>query len=430
MECSSSNHSSDFSSQSAEYKLEMDETAKSYRRHFITREHFNYYGMDEALGHVIMSIKNEVISSQPHYRVIVRKRNGTTHDILPAHSFHGDPPHPGKIAKVLCEDLSTEKFHPVLFPHGSEMIVNFDEHVLSNSFKFGIICQKRGQSKEEELFCNRGHCTAMDAFLNLLGQRVQLKDFKGFRGGLDTQHGQTGAESVYTTFKEREIMFHVSTLLPHTDGDPQQLQRKRHIGNDIVAIIFQEANTPFAPDMIASHFLHAFVVVQPVDPDSPDTAYRVAVTARDDVPFFGPSLPSFCLKGSELREFILTKLINAEHACYKAKRFAKLEERTRAALLESLYQELHAQNTKLFSHVPICIDVSKASEPNRIFDTFRRAIGGKVRSQSMDSQLAGNAVAPSGVGKRNNGFSVLPSVGETQSPSPKWVTIYMYIILV
>lgn len=55
-----------------------------------------------------------------------------------------------------------------------------------------------------------------------------------------------------------------------------QLQRKRHIGNDIVAIIFQEANTPFAPDMIASHFLHAFVVVQPVDPDSPDTAYRVS----------------------------------------------------------------------------------------------------------------------------------------------------------
>jgi hypothetical protein len=29
-----------------------------------------------------------------------RKKNGTTHDILPAHSFQGDLPHPGKIAKV------------------------------------------------------------------------------------------------------------------------------------------------------------------------------------------------------------------------------------------------------------------------------------------------------------------------------------------
>ena len=45
-------------------------------------------------------------------------------------------------------------------------------------------------------------------------------------------------------------MFHVSTLLPYTIGDAQQLQRKRHIGNDIVAIVFQEQNTPFCPDMI------------------------------------------------------------------------------------------------------------------------------------------------------------------------------------
>lgn len=57
-------------------------------------------------------------------------------------------------------------------------------------------------------------------------------------------------QSVYTQFKHKEVMFHVSTLLPYTVGDAQQLQRKRHIGNDIVAIVFQEENTPFCPDMI------------------------------------------------------------------------------------------------------------------------------------------------------------------------------------
>lgn len=40
------------------------------------------------------------------------------------------------------------------------------------------------------------------------------------------------------------------------------MQRKRHIGNDIVAVVFQDENTPFVPDMIASNFLHAYVVVQ------------------------------------------------------------------------------------------------------------------------------------------------------------------------
>lgn len=56
---------------------------------------------------------------------------------------------------------------------------------------------------------------------------------------------------------------------------PLQLQRKRHIGNDIVAIIFQDESTPFVPDMIASNFLHAYVVVQLTRGTSGDTLYKV-----------------------------------------------------------------------------------------------------------------------------------------------------------
>ena len=44
-----------------------------------------------------------------------------------------------------------------------------------------------------------------------------------FRGGLDVSHGQTGLESVYTVFRQRDIMFHVSTKLPYTEGDVQQV---------------------------------------------------------------------------------------------------------------------------------------------------------------------------------------------------------------
>lgn len=53
----------------------------------------------------------------------------------------------------------------------------------------------------------------------------------------------------------------------------------------------------------------------------------MSVTARDDVPFFGPTLPSPSIfrKGPEFKEFLLTKLINAENACYKAHKFATLE---------------------------------------------------------------------------------------------------------
>lgn len=44
-----------------------------------------------------------------------------------------------------------------------------------------------------------------------------------FRGGLDVTHGQTGSESVYHNFHNKEIMFHVSTKLPYTEGDTQQV---------------------------------------------------------------------------------------------------------------------------------------------------------------------------------------------------------------
>lgn len=155
------------------------------------------------------------------------------------------------MAKLLCDEVTTERFSPVAFPGGSELILQYDEHVITNTYKFGknakifnilnlgVIYQKLGQTNESELFSNANTSAAFDEFLSILGDRVQLKNFDGYRGGLDTHYGQTGTESVYTSFRQKEIMFHVSTLLPFTPGDAQQLQRKRHIGNDIVAIIFQ-----------------------------------------------------------------------------------------------------------------------------------------------------------------------------------------------
>ena len=84
---------------------------------------------------------------------------------------------------------------------------------------------------------------------------------------------------------------------------------------------------------------------------------QVCVTAREDVPPFGPVLPdppiftdvrdrditphdslqplcvrpiqifnlTLVLQSSLLRQFLLTKLINAEISCYKAERFSRLE---------------------------------------------------------------------------------------------------------
>ncbi|XP_041800894.1 rap1 GTPase-activating protein 1 isoform X8 [Chelmon rostratus] len=326
-------------------KLECNTTATIYRKHFLGKEHFNYYSVDSALGHLVFSLKYDVIGDQEHLRLMLRNKLKTHHDVIPI-SCLTEFPNVVQMAKLVCEEVNVDRFFPVLYPKASRLIVTFDEHVISNNFKFGVIYQKFGQTSEEELFGNSEESPAFVEFLEFLGEKIELHNFKGFRGGLDVTHGQTGTESVYCNYRNKEVMFHVSTKLPYTEGDTQQLQRKRHIGNDIVAIVFQEENTPFVPDMIASNFLHAYVVVQVVNPCTDNVLYRVSVTARDDVPFFGPALPNPAVfkKGPEFHEFLFTKLINAEYACYKAEKFAKLEERTRSALLETLYEELHVNS--------------------------------------------------------------------------------------
>ncbi|XP_049608426.1 rap1 GTPase-activating protein 1 isoform X3 [Syngnathus scovelli] len=326
-------------------KLECNTTATFYRKHFLAKEHFNYYSVDGALGHLVFSLKYDVIGDQEHLRLMLRTKQKTYHDVIPI-SCLTEFPNVVQMAKLVCEEVNVDRFFPVLYPKASRLIVTFDEHVISNNFKFGVIYQKFGQTSEEELFGNNQESPAFVEFLEFLGEKIELHHFKGFRGGLDVTHGQTGTESIYCNYGNKEVMFHVSTKLPYTEGDTQQLQRKRHIGNDIVAIVFQEENTPFVPDMIASNFLHGYVVIQVVNPCSDNVLYKVSVTARDDVPFFGPALPNPAVfkKGPEFHEFLFTKLINAEYACYKAEKFAKLEERTRSALLETLYEELHVNS--------------------------------------------------------------------------------------
>ncbi|KAM6946764.1 rap1 GTPase-activating protein 1 isoform 2-T2 [Lycodopsis pacificus] len=395
-------------------KLETNSTAKIYRKQFMGKEHFNYYTMDAALGHLVFSMKYDVIGDQEHLRLMLRTKLKTYHDVIPI-SCLTEFPNVVQMAKLVCEEVNVDRFYPVLYPKASQLIITFDEHVISNNFKFGVIYQKFGQTSEEELFGNMEESPSFVEFLELLGHRIELHDFRGFRGGLDVTHGQTGTESIYTSFHSKEIMFHVSTKLPYTEGDSQQLQRKRHIGNDIVAIMFQEENTPFVPDMIQSNFLHAYVVVQVENACTDNVTYKVSVTARDDVPFFGPALPDPAIfkKGPEFREFLFTKLINAEYACCKAEKFAKLEERTRSALLETLYEEVHINSQSMMGlgGDEDKLENGAAGGGGGFFESFKRVI--RSRSQSMDAMGLSN--------KKSHTVSTSHSGSFTHNPaeSPK-----------
>lgn len=59
----------------------------------------------------------------------------------------------------------------------------------------------------------------------------------------------TGTHSIFSTIEDISIMFHVATMLPLDVKDQDQpiLERKRHIGNDVVVLIFKDGHTPIDP---------------------------------------------------------------------------------------------------------------------------------------------------------------------------------------
>jgi RAP1 GTPase activating protein 1 len=238
-------------------KFESEEFARIYRNHFLNCEHFNFRAYDEVLGPLVLSLKlcdesgesgddaqsdtnGAAEASSKSVQLIARLNSGSIHKYIHSTELGGTPELvPSRLAKFIVPEITTEQFEPVLCPQASELIMQYDEHRIVNTFKFGLIYQKVGQVTEEAMFGNRTHSPAMEEFMNWIGRIIPLADHQGYRGGLDTKHGQTGKFTLYETFHGNEIMFHVSTFLPFIESDPQQLQRKCHIGNDIVAIVFQ-----------------------------------------------------------------------------------------------------------------------------------------------------------------------------------------------
>lgn len=121
-------------------------------------------------------------------------------------------------------------------------LLKFEQSQLLSSFKFAVLYAGKhswliilylpfytapGQASESEFYGNTKHSSDFEEFLNFLGERIELKGWTGFRAGLDVRSGTTGSHSVFTKFMELNIMFHVSTFLPYTPGDSQQVRNQQ-----------------------------------------------------------------------------------------------------------------------------------------------------------------------------------------------------------
>ncbi|XP_045534486.1 signal-induced proliferation-associated 1-like protein 3 [Papilio machaon] len=333
-----------------------------YRNYFYTQPHQNWFGMEENLGPVAISIKKERVELRRgggdalapasqlawHYRVIVRTaelltiRGSVLEDALPIvkPSNNSATYNTKDVLEYIAPEIQLSCLRLGITNSGAEeQLLRLDEQCVTRHYKVGVMYCKSGQSTEEEMYNNQEAGPAFVEFLQMLGQTVRLKDFDKYKAGLDNRTDSTGLYSVYTTYQGCEIMFHVSTMLPYTPNNRQQLLRKRHIGNDIVTIVFQEPGAaPFTPRNIRSQFQHVFVVVRVIDPCTENTHYSIAVSRAKEVPLFGPPIKDGAVypKGDAFTELLLSKVINGENAAIQSPKFSTMATRTRQEYLKDL----------------------------------------------------------------------------------------------
>uniref|UniRef100_A0A0N4Z8W4 Rap-GAP domain-containing protein n=1 Tax=Parastrongyloides trichosuri TaxID=131310 RepID=A0A0N4Z8W4_PARTI len=383
--------------------IEPQDIGSYYFRHCFTgRPHIEFFGIDDRLGPVAISVvkenseksvTNQGITSngKGFYRMIVRISDLLTMRVAVPEDALQDSGHEKsnralmrELVEIVCPQVLFSCLRPAIpnLQKIEELLLKIDEQPIYTRYKIGVLLCKENQSTEEEMYNNEKSTPAFEEFLEFLGTRVRLKGFDQYKGGLDTKADTTGTHSIYTEYQAHEIMFHISTMLPFTPNNKQQLLRKRHIGNDMVTIIFQEPGAlPFSPITVRSHFQHVFIIVRVNNPCTDNVTYTIAVSRAKDVPTFGPVIPSNATfgKSTEFHDFLITKIINAENAVHRSKKFASMAARARRESLKDLVENYVAAHPN--------------EVPSRIASRF---LGGSVKRKErpipkpiIDSNLRG-----------------------------------------
>ncbi|KAJ1926271.1 hypothetical protein IWQ60_003927 [Tieghemiomyces parasiticus] len=171
-------------------------------------------------------------------------------------------------------------------------------------------------------------------FMHFMGNMIELKGWHRYRAGLDVTHGSTGEKSLFATWNDHEVMFHVAPLLPLQPKDPQQIERKRHIGNDVLVIVYHDSDLPYQIKSLTSKQTHIVCLVRPVK-----GGYGVEFLVKEGVPAFQPlwKTPIMLSKTRQSRELLLEKCINGIKAIYQhVPAFSDKIAKTRLAMLEDL----------------------------------------------------------------------------------------------
>lgn len=297
-------------------------------------EHSNYIGCDEEADIYYIISCEEKKGKREKLRALVRSRKDYTRVLIDASMDRV------KAIKAAVPDLAKVNLVKIKGPELSEEMAKMEakEVVLGTRYKFGVLYAKAGQT-EDEIFANEKPSADFEEFLDFLGDRISLQGWTKYTGGLDVKSGSTGEQSVFMEVDGISVMYHVCTLLPAQVHDLQRVERKRHIGNDVVTFVFKEGDEPFVPTILTSQFIHIVVVVQKLRGEGP-TRYAISISTKFGVEPHMAALPHPAVfeKSTKLRDMLLYKCINSERTAMLSPEFRSKMMRSRKEFLKLMYQ--------------------------------------------------------------------------------------------
>uniref|UniRef100_A0AAY4E7J9 Tuberin n=1 Tax=Denticeps clupeoides TaxID=299321 RepID=A0AAY4E7J9_9TELE len=170
--------------------------------------------------------------------------------------------------------FGNEANKPLLLPKSQlidRAVKVLDQMPPYDTHKIGVVFVGVGQvNNEVAILSNEYGSNRYAQFLTGLGKLIHLKDCDPdqiFLGGLD-QYGDDG-EFTYCWHDDiMQAIFHIATLMPNKESDKGCCNKKRHIGNDFVVVVYNDSSEEYKLGTIKGQFNFVEVVIKPLDYES------------------------------------------------------------------------------------------------------------------------------------------------------------------
>ncbi|KAG9311063.1 hypothetical protein JVU11DRAFT_8967 [Chiua virens] len=139
---------------------------------------------------------------------------------------------------------------------------NLDRTPVIDTHKVGIMYVAPGQTDELEILRNTHGSPAYTRFLEGIGRLINLRgQVDIYAGGLNPDED---GEYAYAWWDDiGQLLFHTATMMPNAIDDEYCVNKKRHIGNDYVRIVWNDGGRPYRFDTLATQFQFMNIVIEP-----------------------------------------------------------------------------------------------------------------------------------------------------------------------